>query len=85
MDNGSPYYSHHLRQRLFKQGSGLMETSASILAPEPETASAFNLCPVGFVVYADGSVDASRGCGHRKCYESACETLKRLKESEQCS
>ena len=55
-----------------------METSASILAPEPETASAFNLCPAGFVVHKDGTVDTARGCGHRRCFPSSCEILKRL-------
>lgn len=44
----------------------------------PEAASAFNLCPVGFLVHQDGLVDTARGCGHRKCYPSACEIVKRL-------
>lgn len=49
-----------------------------------EKAPAFRTCPIGFLVHSDGQVDASRGCGHRKCYESSCEYVRRLKESEQC-
>ena len=61
-----------------------METSASTLAPEPETASASKLCPIGFVVYPGGEIDASRGCGYRRCYPSACEYVRRLNEEKPC-
>ena len=46
--------------------------------------SAFRTCPIGFLVHSDGHVDANRGCGYRKCYESACNWLKTIKEPERC-
>lgn len=49
-----------------------------------EKAPAFRTCPIGFLVHSDGQVDTSRGCGYRKCYESACNWLKTIKEPERC-
>ena len=45
---------------------------------KPEAKPAYKLCPVGFVVHPGGHVDATKGCGHRRCYPSSCEILKRL-------
>ena len=49
-----------------------------------EVKPAFRTCPIGFLVHQDGHVDANRGCGYRKCYESACNWLKTIKEPERC-
>ena len=45
---------------------------------------AFRTCQIGFLVHQDGHVDANRGCGYRKCYESACNWVKSIKKDEQC-